>query len=234
MTGRKTTAPNDLLVTLSSPRSPISEAYRTLRTNLQFVGLDRPLQTLLITSAGPEEGKSTVLANLAIAIAQAEKKVILVDCDLRRPSLHKLFGLMQGEGLTTMVLDHQVMSNPPLRETAVPGLRLLASGPLPPSPSDLLGSRRMDSVLTALKERADMVLLDAPPVLAASDAPILATKADGVVLVVSAGRTRRDSVQVAKATLERVNANLVGAVLTNMPLDADLQRYYYAQEEEKE
>ena len=234
MAGNRTAAPSDLLVTISSPRSPISEAYRTLRINLQFVSLDKPLQTLLVTSPGPEEGKSTVLANLAVTLAQAEKKVILVDCDLRRPSLHTLFGLGRREGLTTMMVDDQAMSAPPLQETGVPGLELLASGPLPPSPSDLLGSQRMDRVLAILKERADMVLFDAPPVLAASDAAILATKVDGVLVAIAAGQTRRDSVQVAKAKLEQVNANVLGAVLTNVALDANLQRYYYAQEEEGE
>jgi len=234
MTDNQTATPSDLLVTISNPRSPISEAYRTLRTNLQFVSLDRPLRTLLVTSPGPEEGKSTVLANLAVTIAQSEKKVILVDCDLRRPNLHKLFGLKHNRGLTTMVVDDKALSEPPLQETGVPGLQLLASGTLPPSPSDLLGSQRMDRVLTVLKERADMVLLDAPPVVAVSDAAILATKVDGVLLVVSAGQTRRDSVQAAKAKLEKVNANLIGAVLTNVPLDTSLQLYYYTREEEEE
>lgn len=226
MTEKRTIS--DLLFTLTSPRSPISEAYRTLRTNLQFVSPDKPLRTLLVTSPGPEEGKSTMLANLAIAIAQGERTTILVDCDLRRPSLHRLFGLDHQRGLTTMIIEDTAMSNPPLQDTAVPGLRLLASGPLPPSPSDLLGSRRMDRVLDALKERADMLLLDSPPVMAVSDAAILATKVDGVLLVVSAGQTKRDMVQAAKAKLEKVNANLLGAVLMNVPLDASLQRYYYA------
>jgi len=234
MTEKKTAAPSDLLVTIYSPRSPISEAYRTLRTNLQFVSLDKPLQSLLVTSSGPDEGKSTMLANLAVAIAQTEKRVILVDCDLRRPSLHKLFGLGHREGLTTMMVDDNAMKAPPLQETAVPGLSLLASGTLPPSPSDLLGSQRMDRVLAVLKEQADMVLLDAPPVLAVSDAAILATKADGVLLVVSAGQTRRESVQMAKTKLEKVNANLIGAVLTNVSLDTTLQGYYYTQDEEEE
>lgn len=221
---------SDLLVTISSPRSPISEAYRTLRTNLQFVSLDKPLRSLLVTSPGAQEGKSTMLANLAVTIAQGEKQVILVDCDLRRPTLHKLFRLESRPGLTTMMLDEGAMSDPPLQETVVPGLQLLASGPLPPSPADLLGSRRMDRVLELLTERADMVLLDAPPVVAASDAAVLATKVDGVLLVVSAGQTKRDGVQAAKTRLEKVNANLIGAVLTNMPLDASLERYYIRQE----
>nr|MBC7244169.1 CpsD/CapB family tyrosine-protein kinase [Chloroflexota bacterium] len=233
MTENRTATPSDLLVTLSSPRSPISESYRTLRTNLQFVSLDKPLQTLLITSPGPEEGKSTMLANLAIALAQGEKRAIMVDCDLRRPNLHKLFGLSHQRGLTTMMVDDKAMLDPPLQETGVPGLQLLASGPLPPSPPDLLGSQRMDRVLAVLKERADIVLLDAPPVVAVSDAAILATKVDGVLLVVSAGQTRRDSVQAAKTRLEKVNAHLIGAVLMNVPLDMSLQRYYYARREEE-
>ena len=234
MSENPTGEPSDLLITISSPRSPISEAYRTLRTNLQFASLDKPLQTLLVTSPGPEEGKSTMLANLAVTMAQGEKKVILADCDLRRPSLHTLLGLPQEKGLTTMMLDDEAMRNPPLLETQVPGLQLLASGPLPPSPSDLLGSRRLDRVLEALKERADVVLLDAPPVVGVSDAAILATKVDGVMLVVSAGHTKRESVQASKAMLDRVNANLIGAVLTNVPLDAALERYYYTQQEGEE
>jgi capsular exopolysaccharide synthesis family protein len=232
MTENRATAPSDLLVTLSTPRSPVSEAYRTLRTNLQFMSPDKPLQTLLVTSSGPEEGKSTMLANLAVAMAQGEKKVILVDCDLRRPTLHKLFGLAHGQGLTTMMVDEKALSNPPLQETGVPGLLLLASGPLPPSPSDLLGSRRMDRALALLKERADIVLLDSPPVMAVSDAAVLATKVDGVLLVVSAGQTKRDSVQAAKAKLQQVSANLLGAVLMNVPLDASLQQYYYPRQDE--
>lgn len=223
-----------LLVTLSNPRSPISEAYRTLRTNLQFVSLDKPLRSLLVTSPGPEEGKSTMLANLAITIAQGERKVILVDCDLRRPNLHQLFGLAHKRGLTTMMVEEQAMNDPPLQETGVPGLQLLASGALPPSPSDLLGSQRMDRVLAMLKERADMVLLDSPPVMAVSDAAVLATKVDGVLMVVSVNQTKRENVQTAKAKLQKVNANLLGAVLMNVALDASLERYYNTSTEEKD
>jgi non-specific protein-tyrosine kinase len=222
---------SDLLVTVTSPRSPISEAYRALRTNLQFVSLDKPLRTILVTSPGADEGKSTLVANLAIAMAQGERRVILVDCDLRRPNLHALFGLGNKIGLTSMMVAEAAMAEPPLQETGVPGLQLLASGPLPPSPSDLLGSRRMDAVLAALKERAEVVLLDSPPVVAVSDAAILATKVDGVLLVVSAGQTRREGVQAARAKLDKVNANLLGAVLMNAAMDSSLSRYYEARQE---
>lgn len=221
----------DLLVTISDPRSPVSEAYRALRTNLQFASLDKEIRTLLVTSAGPGEGKSTTLGNLAVTLAQAEKRVILVDCDLRRPVLHKLFGLSNERGLTTMMVDAVAMKNPPLQETGVNGLRLLASGALPPSPSDLLGSRRMDEVIQVLLADADMLLLDAPPVMAVADATVLATKVDGVLLVVSAGQTRRDNVRVAKSRLEKVNANLLGVVLNNVALDTSLGRYYAGRDE---
>lgn len=214
------------LVTLTTPRSPVSEAYRTLRTNLEFSSLDKPLKTLVVTSPGPEEGKSTTLANLAVTMAQAEKEVILVDCDLRRPSQHEIFGQSNDVGLTTMVVDEKAMSQPPLLEIGVPGLLLLPSGPLPPNPSELVGSRRMQEIIAALSERADVVLFDAPPIIAVTDAAVLASRVDGVLLVVKAGGTKRDHAQKAKALLDKVNAHLVGAVLNNVKLDTSYYSYY--------
>ncbi|HAL60946.1 MAG TPA: capsular biosynthesis protein [Chloroflexi bacterium] len=219
------------LITISNPRSPISEAYRTLRTNLEFSSLDKPLRTMVVTSAGPEEGKSTTLANLAVTLAQAEKKVILVDCDLRRPSQHEIFEVENGVGLTTMVVDEEAFKNPPLQETPVPNLKLLPSGPLPPNPSELLGSRRMEEIIATLRERADLVLFDAPPIIAVTDAAVLASKVDGVLLVINAGTTKRDHAQRAKALLEKVNARLVGAVLNNVRMDISLHRYYAEQKQ---
>ncbi len=214
------------LVTLTTPRSPVSEAYRTLRTNLEFSSLDKPLKTLVVTSPGPEEGKSTTLANLAVTMAQAEKEVILVDCDLRRPSQHEIFGQSNDVGLTTMVVDEKAMSQPPLLEIGVPGLLLLPSGPLPPNPSELVGSRRMQEIIAALSERADVVLFDAPPIIAVTDAAVLASRVDGVLLVVKAGGTKREHAQKAKALLDKVNAHLVGAVLNNVKLDTSYYSYY--------
>jgi capsular exopolysaccharide synthesis family protein len=219
----------DHLITVADPRSPVSEAYRTLRTNLDFSSLDKPIKTMLVTSAGPGEGKSTVLANLAVTTAQAGRRVILVDCDLRRPTLHNIFNLKNDVGLTTMVVDDVAMESPPLRDTGVEGLQLVSSGPLPPNPSELLGSRRMEEIIAALLERADVVLFDAPPVVAVTDAAVLATKVDGVLLVVNAGGTKRDYARTAKARLEKVNANLLGAVLNNVRFDVSLHRYYTAQ-----
>jgi non-specific protein-tyrosine kinase len=214
------------LITLSEPRSPISEAYRTLRTNLDFASLDQALKTLVVTSAGVGEGKSTTLANLAVVSAQAGRRVLLVDADLRRPTLHEIFGLDNGTGLTTVMMDEAALASPPLQDTGVEGLRVLPSGPLPPNPAELMGSRRMADVVAALAEGADQVFFDTPPVVAVTDAAVLATKADGVLLVISAGKTRREYARMAVQRLEQINARLVGTVLTNAQMGAGFQEYY--------
>jgi capsular exopolysaccharide synthesis family protein len=206
------------LITLREPGSAAAEAYRTLRTNILFSSLDRPLRTLLITSTAPNEGKSTTLANLAVTMAQAEQRVLLVDCDLRRPSLHTLFGLSNEQGLTSAILA-QDEGVPPLQATSVPGLSVLTSGPLPPRPADLLGSRRMAAMIERLSASADMVLFDTPPVVAVTDAAALAPRVDGVLLVLHAGHTRRDRAREARQLLEKVKANIVGVVLNGARLE---------------
>lgn len=214
------------LVTVDDPLSPISEAYRTLRMNLQFAALDRELRTLLVTSPGADEGKTTTLANLAVTMSQVEQRVTLIDCDLRRPSLHTLFHLPNDEGLTTMMVDDAALAEPPVTTTPLEGLFVLTSGPLPQRPPDLLGSKRMEKVLARLLDDADMLILDAPPIMAVADALVLAAKVDGVLLVVSAGETRREHAQRAVERLKRVNAPVIGAVLNNAPLDSALRGYY--------
>ncbi|MGQ9586616.1 MAG: CpsD/CapB family tyrosine-protein kinase [Anaerolineae bacterium] len=214
------------LITITNPRSPVAEAYRSLRTNLEFASLDHPLRSLVVTSPGPEEGKSTTLANLAVTAAQADKRVILVDCDLRRPRQHEIFGVDNSQGLTTLVVNERALEKPPLQEVGVENLWVLTSGPLPPNPAELLASQRMNQTISALTERADLVLFDAPPVIAVTDAAILASKVDGALLLIGAGNTRREHAQRAKEVLERVNAHLVGAVLIGVPFDASLHRYY--------
>lgn len=219
---------NDTLVTISNPRSPVAEAYHSLRTNLEFSSPDKPLRSMVVTSAGSEEGKSTTLANLAVTMAQTGKKVILVDCDLRRPSLHQIFHALNNSGLTDLVRDESLLANPPLQDTPVANLKLLTSGQLPPNPSELLGSRRMDEIIAGLLGRADMVLFDAPPIIAVTDAALLSAKVDGVLLIISAGKTKREHARKARELLEKVNARLIGTVLNNVKLDSSLQ-YYYSQ-----
>lgn len=214
----------DDLIALAEPRSPAAEAYRTLRTNIQFSSLDRPLRTILATSTCPEEGKSTVLANLAVTFAQAGSRIILVDCDLRRPSQHAIFHLDNAQGLTTAMLSEGDAL--PLQGTAVPNLRVLPAGPPPPNPSELLGSQRMEKIIEALKSQAEVVFLDSPPIIAVTDAAVLSRKVDGVLLVVSVGQTKRDYALKAKQLLEKVNAKILGVVLNNAKLEARLYRYY--------
>jgi non-specific protein-tyrosine kinase len=214
------------LIAVSEPRSHISEAYRTLRTNLDFASLDQALKTLVVTSAGVSEGKSTTLANLAVVSAQTGRNVVLVDADLRRPTLHQLFGLDNETGLTTVMMDDAALSTPPLQASGIEGLSVLTSGPLPPNPAELMGSRRMEEAIAALAERADQVFFDTPPVVAVTDAAVLATKVDGVLLVVSAGQTRREVARTAVQRLEQINARLVGTVLTNAQMGAGFGEYY--------
>lgn len=216
------TPPN--LVTLTEPRSAAAEAYRTLRTNLMFSGVERKLNTLLVTTAAQSEDKSLLLANLAVTFAQAGSPTIIVDADLRRPAQHTLWNISGETGLTTMILDEAAFANPPLVATPIPGLWVLPAGALPPVPADVLSSQRLLDVIAALKGRAQTLLFDCPPVLAAADASILATRMDGVILATRAGTTRRDHVARARQTLERVGARLLGAALTNAPRE-DVGRY---------
>jgi capsular exopolysaccharide synthesis family protein len=213
------------LITLTDPRSPAAEAYRTLRTNLTFAALDNPIETLVVTSAAPGEDKSTILANLAVTMAQGERRIILVDADLRRPGLHEIFGVANDRGLTTMIVEEAALGDPPLIDVGVDNLWLVPSGPLPPNPTDILGSRKMEEAIAVLKTRADVILFDAPPVVAVTDAAVLGTKVDGVLLVVCAGRTRREHAQRARELLERGHVRVVGAVLNDAPRDVALGGY---------
>jgi capsular exopolysaccharide synthesis family protein len=211
------------LVTLTHPRSPAAEAYRALRANLSLFCADRPLHTLVVTSAAPGEDKSIVLANLAVAMAQGGQRVILVDANLRHPSLHDLFGAPNEHGLVTLLDEQDALTSPPLVQVAeVEHLQLLPSGPPPLDPAAQLGSARMDKVIAALQKQADVVLFDAPPVLTATDAAILGTKVDGVLLVVQARHTSRDHVQQAKERLEKTRVRVVGVALTHAAADKSL------------
>jgi non-specific protein-tyrosine kinase len=205
------------LITLTHPRAPAAEAYRTLRTNLLFSNVDTPPRKIVFVSPSQEENQSITLANLAVTLAQSDHPTLIVDADLRRPSQHSLWDRDNGQGLTDMIIDVDAFQNPPIQPTEVEGLRVLTSGKLPPNPADVLASRRMDEVIARLAEEAEYILFDAPPILAVTDAAVLSRKVDGVLLVVKAGTTRRDQTTRAKEQLERVQANLIGVVLTNAP-----------------
>ncbi len=204
------------LITLTDPRSAAAEAYRTLRTNLMFSSVEHAIQTLLVTSPVEGEGKSEALANLAVTFAQGGNKTILVDADLRRPAQHNIWGV-DNIGLTQMMIDDASLANPPLIETAIENLIILPAGDNAPNPADLLSSKRMTEIIGVLKARANYVLFDSPPVLAATDAALLGIKIDGVLLVVKSGESRRDQTTRARENLEQINVRVVGAVLTNAP-----------------
>jgi capsular exopolysaccharide synthesis family protein len=213
------------LVIVSDARSNGAEAYRTLRTNLLFSAAVQELKRIVVTSAGPKEGKSTTAANLAIAFAQQGHRVLLVDCDLRRPRVHKMFDQPQQPGLTELLVGTASLEDC-VQATMVPNLVTLTSGALPPNPVELLGSARMREFLQMMSG-VDMVVLDTPPLLAASDAAVLGRIADGVVMVVRAGQTQRGAVQESVQQLTNVGARIIGTVL-NDP-DAEVAKYapYY-------
>jgi len=167
------------------------------------------------------------VANLAGAMAQAGRRTVLIDCDLHKPRLHRLFGLRNNVGVTTALLEEHPVLDGLLQDTAIPGLQVLTSGPLPPNPAELLGSTRMREFLAELLTQFDLVLLDSPPTAALSDAAILSTQCDGVLLVLDAGKSRREVARRAMEALRRVNARVVGAVLNRMPMQGDSYYYYY-------
>jgi succinoglycan biosynthesis transport protein ExoP len=214
------------MVTLAAPHSPIAEAFRALRTNIQFASPGQPLRSLLVTSAGPVEGKSLVAANLAVSLAQDGKRVILVDADLRRPRVHKLFDLAREPGFTDLVIDLKKGVETYLQPTEVSFLRVLTCGPQPRSPAELLGSARAGQVMEQLQELADVVVYDTPPAATVTDAVVLASRVDAVLHVVRAGATRREVVLRTKAQLEKVGARILGPVLNQVSL-GDMGNYYY-------
>jgi len=217
----------DGLVVPRDPKSPVAEAYRVLRTNLQFTSVGSDISTFIVTSAASSEGKTTTLANLGVTIAQAGKRVILVDTDLRRPSLHKLFGLPNSIGLTSMLLDETLGVQDVIMPTEIPNLRLLTSGPRPPNPAELLASRRMDEIIAALETEADVAIFDTPPVLAVTDATVMSTKVGGVVMVVEMGQTRTEICRRAVETLRQVEARILGVVMNKISRKRGGYYYYY-------
>lgn len=223
---RKKGADRHVLATLLTPRSPVAEAFRTLRTNLDFASVDTPLRRLLITSAEPGEGKSTIAANIAVAFAQAGKKVILIDADMRRPSVHQLFEVPNSHGLTTLLRANEPGAGAVAHVTQEAGLRLITTGPLPPNPAELLGSERMRVLMSRLANEADLIVIDSPPLHAVTDAAVVARAVDGVVLVTQPGTTKRAALAQAKEALDRVGARVLGVVL-NQVTDRSAAGYYY-------
>lgn len=210
------------------PKSIVAEAYRTLRTNIQYSSFDNEVRTIVITSSEPGEGKSTTAGNIALSFAQADKKTVIIDCDLRKPSLHKKFKISNMVGLSDILIGKEKL------DTAVhhynDDLDVITSGKLPPNPSEMLGSRIMEKLLIVLKETYDVIILDTAPLSAVTDAQILSTKADGIILVVRAQQTKKESVLQAKNLLDKVGANILGTVLNGVESTRGKYYYYYGTE----
>jgi capsular exopolysaccharide synthesis family protein len=209
-----------------APHSATAEAARAIRTNILFMSPDVPYRRLLVTSAVPSEGKTTVACSIAIAMAQAGQRVALVDCDLRRPRLHRIFGKPNETGLTTVLLDPEVLDSA-ITSGEVPGLHLLTSGPIPPNPAELLHSEAFGRVLQELEKRFDRVIFDSPPLIPVTDAAVLSTRVDATVLVVKPFLTRKEVARHAVRSLRDVGGRILGTVLNDLDLSSRDSSYYY-------
>lgn len=215
------------LISYMDPKSLNAEQFRTIRTNIEFAQLDKTLKNLLVSSSIPAEGKSTVASNLAYVIAQTDKRVLLVDADLRKPTVHRTFKLNNEQGLTTLLSNADLKFNQVVQHSRDLNLYFLPSGPIPPNPSEILGSGRMTVLMQELGQYFDVVVYDAPPITAVTDPQILATKVDGVVMVVRQGYTRKEEVKKAKEALDNVNANILGYVMNGKELSESAGYYAY-------
>lgn len=214
------------LITRQDPKSPISEAYRTIRTNIEFSNLDEEIKTIVVTSSQQNEGKSTVIANLAVSFASMEdKKVLVVEGDLRNPTVHRMFNVSNTHGITE-ILTNQKSFEECVHVTEIKGLHALTCGKIPPNPSEMLGSKKMKFFIESLKDHYDYIFIDAPPIGIITDAGIISTYADGTMLIVGSKEVDVEMVKIAKERLEKVNANILGVVLNKFE-DASGSYGYY-------
>ncbi|MGL4109668.1 CpsD/CapB family tyrosine-protein kinase [Clostridium sp. LP20] len=217
-----------MFIVEKKPKSIGAEAYRTLRTNIQYSSFDKEIRTIVITSSEPGEGKSTTAGNVALSFAQAAKRTIMIDCDLRKPSLHRKFKISNMIGLSDILIGKEKLEDVVHEYNEY--LDILPSGKLPPNPSEMLGSKTMGRLIEALKDRYDIIILDTAPLQAVTDAQILSTKADGTILVVRAEKTKKESVLQAKGLLDKVGANVIGTVLNGVENSRKKYYYYYGNE----
>ena len=212
-----------MFIVEKKPKSVAAEAYRSLRTNIQYSSFDNKYQTLVVTSANPDEGKTTVAGNLALALAQGESKVLLVDCDMRRPSIHKTFKISNTYGISDLLVGNKKLES--VANKYNDNLSIVPAGKIPPNPAEMLASKAMTAFLEEMKNYFDYIVLDTPPLQAVTDAQVLSTKVDGSLIVVRAGVTKKDAVHDAVSIINKVNGNIIGTVLIGAYNSRD--RYYY-------
>ena len=214
------------VITFTHPQSPVSESFRVLRTNIQYSSVDKPMKTIVVTSANPMEGKTTTIVNLAVTFAQMGSKVLLIDTDLRKPKISRIFWQASKSGLTNYLAAHDDI-HAYIHETEVPNLFVMTSGTIPPNPAELLSSNSMKQLIHALAVEYDLVLMDAPPLGSVVDASIISTYVDGVMLVASSGKVEIEALKRVKEQLLKVGANIIGVVLNNMDRKTVGNSYYY-------
>lgn len=218
-----------MFIVEKKPKSVVTEAYRTLRTNVQYSVFDKEIKTILVTSSEAKEGKSTICGNIALSFSKNEKKVLLIDCDLRKPSLHKMFNGSNAKGLSDVLIGGEELNEAIQKYSN--NLDVLTSGTITPNPVELLGSKAMSELLEVLKNNYDTVILDSAPIRVVSDAQILATKVDGTILVVKRNTTRIEAVKESKNLLDKVGANIIGSILNGMDNPRRKDRSYFSNEE---
>ncbi|WP_199534020.1 CpsD/CapB family tyrosine-protein kinase [Romboutsia weinsteinii] len=225
------------VVSYNNPKSPISEAYRSIRTNIEFSNFDEEVKTIVVTSSQQNEGKSTVTANLAVSFATLEdKKVLIMDGDLRNPTVHRMFGISNITGVTDILTGNKDFLEC-VHTSKVEGLHILTCGKIPPNPSEMLGSKKMKKFVEELKNHYDYIFIDAPPVGIITDAGIIASYVDGTVLVVGSKEADIEAVKISKERLDKVNANILGAVLNKYEAEGSSNayyNYYYGHDEDQD
>lgn len=221
------------MITVTAPNSTNTEQFNTIRTNIEFSNIDKQLKSIVLTSSSASEGKSTIAANLAVSFARQGKKVLLIDSDLRRPTIESTFNIINPIGLTNYLTEQSVSVNDIFYKTSIDKLYIIPSGPIPPNPSELIGSKKMEKLIKMLEDAFDLIIYDAPPVLSVTDAQILSTKVDGTVIVVRVNKTEKEAVKQAVELIKHVNGKIIGTILNDVVGESNGYYGYYGKNDKR-